>query len=295
MPPASMDLPSEVIEYVRGIFSNCNTRVSSKLSRMPTTHETSLDLSFIEAISQFATPQRLSSDWVVRLDTHYLGGGRHFGEWEIADIGFIIVFRKKGTVPLRKVALLQSKRLYPHEQAPEEDTPIDYMIGFGRLLQGEEEDLAAMKERSFGFSERSRYRALQVGNKQYQAIKEYEDNYSIPVHYLFYNPLSIPWTQKIPVSEPPKQKIPECEVGAQVFRARDLRSLLDRENAPYSPNYADFTSLQRWRLEAFVADELLRCREGYRAEGSQDRGLFQVFNRRTGPIAAAIAITIDQA
>lgn len=68
------------------------------MTRLPTVHETSLDLSLIESISQFAAPYRVTSQWTVRLDTHYLGGDRHFGEWEVADIGFIVVWRDRGKV-----------------------------------------------------------------------------------------------------------------------------------------------------------------------------------------------------
>lgn len=290
---SEMNLPPEVVEYVRSIFAGCNDRVSEKLSRMPTTHETSLDLSLIESISQFAAPQRVGSNWVVRLDTHYLGGGRHFGEWEIADVGFIIVFRRRGVVQLRKVAVLQSKRLYPDEQAPEEDTPLDYMIGFGRLMQGDEIDLAAMEERTFHFAESSVYRQLKVDNRQYQLIREYEAKYSIPVHYLLYHPLTIPWSQVIPVSVGGKC-LPERAVGGWVVRARDLRSRLDGRPAESSPSYRDISDIGPWPIQNFVADELLGCREGYRAQGPEDPELFQIFNRRAGPIAAAIAITIDE-
>lgn len=75
------------------------------------THETSLDLTVIEQLSQVASPLRFSGEWLVRLDTHYLGGGRHFGSWEIADLGVLVVFRRRGVVERVKVALLQSKRL----------------------------------------------------------------------------------------------------------------------------------------------------------------------------------------
>lgn len=294
VPRLQFELPDEVVEYVRAVFLECNNRVSRKMSRMPTTHETSLDLSFIEAISQFGAPHRFQSDWVVRLETHYLGGGRHFGEWEVADIGFIVVFRREGAVRLRKIALLQSKRLYPDEQELEEDVAIDYMIGFGRLMQSDDEGLAAMDERSFGFQVSSRYKALHVGDEQYRAIEEYEKRHSIPVHYLLYHPLSVPWTQVIPVRAGENRELPQCDVGARVLRARDLRDSMAGRGAGYSPSYADLSPPGRWRVEAFVADELLRCREGYVAGGPQDSGLSQVFNRRTGPIAAAIAITIDQ-
>ena len=50
-----------------------------------------------------------------------------------------------------------------------------------------------------------------------------------------------------------------------------------------------------WALEYFVADLVLKCKEGYVAgvNPMEDDALFTVFNRRSGPISAAIAITID--
>jgi hypothetical protein len=36
---------------------------------------------------------------------------------EVADIGIIVLVRDRGFVRVRKIALLQSKRLYPDEQA----------------------------------------------------------------------------------------------------------------------------------------------------------------------------------
>lgn len=38
---------------------------------------------------------------------------RHFYGWEIADIGLLLFAKKAGAVVSKKVALLQSKRLYP--------------------------------------------------------------------------------------------------------------------------------------------------------------------------------------
>jgi hypothetical protein len=72
-------------------------------------------------------PRTLTSGWTVRIATHYLGGGRHYGEWngwerrwEVADIGVLVMFREAGKLRRTKVALLQSKRLYPDEQEFEE-------------------------------------------------------------------------------------------------------------------------------------------------------------------------------
>jgi hypothetical protein len=286
-----INLPLDVIEYIRGVFAICNHRTSAKLTRMPTTHETSLDLTFIEALSQFCAPRRTDSDWIVRLDAHYLGGGRHFGEWEIADIGFIVVFRRSGVVQRRKVALLQSKRLYPQEQGPEEDTATDYMIGFARLMQGDD-DLAAMKDRTFSFSENCRYKAFRVRDGQYKRMEGYEHRHSIPVHYLLYHPLTLPWSQVIPVQG--NAPLPESSLGAQVKRARDVRAALTHVADNSSPAFSDLRVAAGWTLENFDADQLVQCHEGFVAQGPQDPGLFHIFNRRSGPIAAAISVTIDE-
>jgi len=139
MPGAMLPIPDDVRDWVRHVFETCSSRTSRKISRIPTVHETSLDLTFIEHFSQFAAAVRLPSEWLIRVDTHYLGGGRHFGQWEIADIGLIVLFRRGGRLVRSKVALLQAKRLYPVEQDFSEDKPVDYAVGFGRLLEPDEE------------------------------------------------------------------------------------------------------------------------------------------------------------
>ena len=63
-------IPSEVVNWIREVFSSVNQRVSAKLTRFPTTHETSLDMSLIEEVSEHSAPVRFSSGWLVRLETH---------------------------------------------------------------------------------------------------------------------------------------------------------------------------------------------------------------------------------
>jgi len=46
-------------------------------------------------------------------------------------------------------------------------------------------------------------------------------------------------------------------------------------------------------LEHFVVDLVLECEAGYIASSPDDGGLNYIFNRRTGPISAALALTID--
>jgi hypothetical protein len=201
-----------------------------------------------------------------------------------------------------KVALLQSKRLYPDEQEFEEDTPIEYELGFGRLFESDEEWAIVGGPRRYGFTEDSRYKALHIGTPQYNAMASFEDQQHVPVHYLLYHPLCIPSSAVIPRegNQPDNGK---CDAGCRIVPAARLRRVAADWSVGYSPAYSDlrdglgqpFTSENTvgWTLENFVADLLIECEEGYIAKGVEDEGLNYVLYRRVAPIAAAIAITLD--
>jgi hypothetical protein len=299
-------MPNEVRDWISSVFREVNERTARKLSRIPTTHETSLDLTVIEQISQFSSPFRIASDWIVRIDTHYLGGGRHFGRWEIADLGILVVFRKGGIVQQTKIGLLQSKRLYPDELTVDaEDHEIDYIVGFGRLLHSDSEFRAATKDRTFHFSIESRYRALEFKGQQYDRVLEYQDEEKIPVHYMMYNPLQVPSTAVIPVAAG-QQEMQRCDVGCRVVGASQLDVAMRsrRRKKGESPSFQDLVNASAdlehgagggWRFEHFVAHLLVGCKEGYRGgtDPMSDHGLWRVFGGRSAPIAASISITID--
>ena len=127
------------MRWVRDVFHACDRRISTKLSRVPQCPEPSLDMTFIEHLTQYGCPRTLDSGWTVRLDTHFLGGLRHFyGRWEIADIGVLVHFRHNGKIVRSKAAALQSKRLFPKGRQVAEDLSIDYEMGFGRLHDPED-------------------------------------------------------------------------------------------------------------------------------------------------------------
>jgi len=300
--PAPIPLPDHVKQWISNVFAVCNERTSAKMTRMPSVHEESLDLTFIEQLSQFSAPVALDANWIVHIDTHFLGGRRHYRNWEIADIGILVVFRRNGKAIRSKVGLLQSKRLYSEEQEYEEATFRDYEIGFGRLFGPDEIFAELATPGHYGFTEGSTYRALKIDDNQYNAIKDYEGEFGIPVYYLFYNPWQIPHSVAVPVVHDFELE-GSCEVGCRVLPASDLRSALaDRDTG--SPSYGElkyllpepFTAEEHtagWRIEHFVTELLLECERGYIAESRDDPGLFRVFARRTGPIGAAIAVTID--
>ena len=52
-------------------------------------------MTFIEHFTQYGAPRRFNSGWTVRIDTHFLGGMRHWERrWEIADIGLLVHYRQ---------------------------------------------------------------------------------------------------------------------------------------------------------------------------------------------------------
>jgi hypothetical protein len=114
VPEESRRIPEDVLRWIRQVFAGGNTRVTEKLIRNPNLPEESLDLSWIEHLSRFSAAERFPSGWMVRIESHYLGGLRHFRNWEIADIGLLVFLRLAPGSSVSKVALLQSKRLYPN-------------------------------------------------------------------------------------------------------------------------------------------------------------------------------------
>jgi hypothetical protein len=96
--PPPIPIPSDVREWLQAVFAGCNQRVATTMTQVPTIHEVPLDMTFIQHFLGVGAPHRFSSGWTVEISTHYLGGGRHYGEWgdwprkwEIADIGLLVV------------------------------------------------------------------------------------------------------------------------------------------------------------------------------------------------------------
>jgi hypothetical protein len=181
-PPSAvpgLNLPPEVIGYIRSVFAAVNRRTSGRLSSMPTVHEQELDGSFIEAVRDNGRPTQVATGWTVQIQTHFLGGMRHWPDfsprWEIADIGVLVMLRAGGRLKVTKAAGLQSKRLYPVEQDHEEDEPADYQIGFARLYRDERTPPALLGSRTFTLETSSRYRALEIPGPQHERIGHHQE------------------------------------------------------------------------------------------------------------------------
>lgn len=292
-------IPEPAVDWVRGVFAAVNKQVTETLSLIPTHHEPELDMQVIAALNRAPAVADVSG-WTVYIQTHFLGGRRHFYNWEVADIGLLVIFRNRGEVLRIKVGLLQSKRLYPREVLKIPDHRERFRIGFATLLENPEAFRVLASGRSFSFTKDSKYLAIIKGSQQQQVLSEYEETSGIPIYYLLYNPIKLPWSATVPTIKFPK--MPPMKVGCRIVHARRLHSALTDEAAGYHPSYAyvallsaPFKGLHKggWALEHFVADELLSCHEGHVASGGTDAVLEQLFYRRSGPISAAIAVTIE--
>lgn len=262
----------------------------------PNAPEESLDLTWIEHMSRFSSPVTLGSGWLVKIETHYLGGMRHFRRWEIADIGLLVHLRLGEEGRVSKVALLQSKRLYPDGTPIREETLVDYEIGFARLADPEDQALSVGFETEFRFTSASHYGAIRQPSNQVSAIADYEQQVGLKVYYQLYNPWRVPFVQRIPlIAYAESDGAPD--LGVRIVPAPLLRTRLgmDSRPNPLLRDLADIPPLPAygWRLEDFICDELLACREGDRFGSVGDAPIQQLFNRRSGAIAAAIAITIE--
>lgn len=293
--------PSEIYQYVRSIFGSLNRRIGQKIAVVPNCPEPSLDTTFIEHLSHYAAPKVVAPGWAVRIDVHSLGGMRHFYDWEIADIGLLVFARNGSKTVAQKVALLQAKRLYPLNHGIAEESLEDYKIGFGTLLPSHTSSLSLGHNHIFNFTEQSKFKALRVDDSQYEAIEKYEQQMRIPVHYLLYNPWQVPASYKVPTSG--RVLIgPKANGGCRIIPAQKVRAALAGKPANYSPTLAEFAGLVNggaknmygWRLEHFVADLVMKCKEGHLFEGLHQDNIDALFNRRSGPISAAVAVTVER-
>ena len=105
-----------------------------------------------------------------------------------------------------------------------------------------------------------------------------------------YNPWTVPWEGRIPIAD--YKPLGDPKVGVRILPMDVVHSTLGAANK--SPSLADVSRLDNlprygWRLERFMAD-LLACKHGGAVTDGQ---LTQLFNRRSGPISAAISITIE--
>jgi len=85
-------------------------------------------------------------------------------------------------------------------------------------------------------------------------------------------------------------------LGVRVVRSKDLRQQIGSKTDGYMPSAADLLPISQtygWALQDFIVDHFMQCEEGDAFQDLSDDQIFNLFNRRTGAIAAAISINIE--
>jgi hypothetical protein len=266
----------------------------------PNAHEEALDLMFISHFARMQGAVKFGSHWTVRIDAHYIGGGRHYRTWEVSDLGLMAIFRRGGKIERSKLTFLQSKKLYASPLKFKESDPY-HRQGMGRLLVTEDEHQEIVASKLLKYSETSRYRALKRGSEQQNAMREFSARHGIGIHYLLYNPSVIPWQIKTPVEQVPS--IPDNKVGCRVVPKPVVEGMLGKEPG-YSPSYADvrkeFATTYRdgadtggWRIEGFICDHFITGNEGLVDNSPNFRTVTNLLNQKSSPISSALSITFD--
>lgn len=189
----NFNVPEIVCAFIYRIISNLNDKVSRKISLTPNIPEETLDISFIEFLSDSSAPTVISLGWAVRISAHFIGNIRQYRRYEIADIGVVVVFKRKSNVIGRKLVLLQSKRLYPNNHHVIVLDDFDYQLGLAKITRGGRSEATIYSTIEYEFDHSSAYGALNANSNQCKKIQEHFDDTNIPVYYMMYNPIVVPW------------------------------------------------------------------------------------------------------
>lgn len=144
----------------------------------------------------------------------------------------------------------------------------------------------------YDFLEGSRYAALKAGSNQISAIDSFNRSFGEAIYYLFYNPRQIPSSTKYPVTEYTRWE--EAAVGCRVHPAKTVDPALALLKDGVSPTYAELSQSagdDDMRLESWIVD-LLKCNAGQPFDETREVMVANLLERRSGPIGAAIAISI---
>ena len=259
-------------------------------------------MNFVSYFSRHQHPIKLVSNWVVRIDAHFIGGGRHFSTWEVADIAIMIIFRKLGKVLRSKIVLIQSKKLYADPIHHKEEDPRTRRLGLGRLLVSDEEHQEIIAKKQLLFNDTSKYGAFKKGSEQQNAMRHFQQRFSTPMFYLFYNPWDIPHAVTMPLEE--QLQFTNNKIGMRVVPKDYLDSALSGYKEGYSPSFKDirdrllgeFTREEfsgGWRLEYFVSNLMLDCKQGLIDDSPNFEHLVDLMRQKRRPMSAAISITFD--
>jgi hypothetical protein len=288
-------IPNDVIAWFRNAFAEANRKVSEMLLNAPNIRETSLDDAFVMALVPRSAPTRLGSGALVRMDIHNIGGLRRLHHWEVADIGIVVFVSRANKIIAQKLALLQSKRLYPHNNSVDDEDPGGFLYGLNAMLLIDRSRVSMALARRFDFQSDCVYGSIKAHSQQVNTIESFSRQWRHPIGYLLYNPPKMPVSISYPLSKVQVRRRPPS-AGTRVVPAPTVHSLLSQLPKGSAPTYGQIkrhAGGEYWRVEFWAADLLLTCKAGLEFDAADSDMVLSVITRRSGPIGAAIAVHIE--
>jgi hypothetical protein len=286
-------IPKDAIEYFRRAFAEANRVATERIVNVPNIRETTLDDALVDALIPFSPPKRLPSGAVVEMDVHNIGGLRRIYHWETADIAILVFIYRGQQMIAQKIGMLQTKRLFPKNNDVLDDDPEGFRYGMNAFLNRDSRSPLAILNREFVFDETCLYGALKAGSEQVATINHLNSQFSDSVFYMFYNPSIVPVSIQYPVRS--RRQIKSAKLGCRVFLSDEVHTVLDALEKDRSPTLKMILTggkTSNWRLESWVADLVLQCKLGKRFDDGMQDKVSMLLERRSGPIGAAIAVSI---
>ena len=286
-------IPRDAIEHFRTAFADANRVASERIVNVPNIRETTLDDALVDALVPYSPPRRLRSGAVVEMHIHNIGGLRRVYRWETADIAVLVFIYRGRRMIAQKIGMLQTKRLFPKNNDVLDNDPEGFRYGMNAFLNRDAHSPLVVLNREFVFDRSCVYGSLKAQSDQVRAINELNQRFGESVFYMFYNPPTIPTTTRYPVKS--KRKVALVKLGCRVLLSKEVHAVLDTLKKDHSPSLSAIMkggAASNWRLEEWVADHLLACKVGQRFDKTMDDVVYMLLERRSGPIGAAIAVSI---
>ena len=286
-------IPKDAIEHFRNAFAEANRVATERVVNVPNIRETALDDALVNALIPFSPPKRLRSGAVVEMDVHNIGGLRRLYKWETADIAILVFIYRGRQIISQKIGMLQTKRLYPQNNDVLDDDPEGFRYGMNAFLSRDSRSPLVILNRKYVFDESCVYGALKASSDQVATINDLNSQFGEAVFYMFYNPSTIPVSIQYPIRS--MRQIKSVKLGCRVFLSNEVHAVLnglERGRTPTLKMISKGETTSNWRLENWVADLLLQCKVGERFDESRQDQVSRLLERRSGPIGAAIAVSI---
>jgi hypothetical protein len=133
-------------------------------------------------------------------------------------------------------------------------------------------------------------------------MQSFQQKFGMKMYYLLYNPVKIPHQIKMPLTERPN--LGGNPIGARIIPKNDLDEALKTFDKEHHPSYGDIKYMLEgdfkeknhsggWRLEYFIADLMLQCKEGIIDDSPNFEKMLGFMNDKRSPMSSSLSVTFD--